>query len=185
MTQWIAQLFSAASRPFIWWVVIAPWERGVRVRLGRTAVELKPGIHFRLPWVDRIYVQSIRKRVLTTSNLTTTDRRGTNQIVSFSIEFEIVDIVRLYQSVAGPEAMVRTLVASRIAHYLYHSDSDANVAAVEADANLCRDTLESWGLAGIRVCVTGLVRARVYRLINTDYETSAGLYNLEECDGKR
>lgn len=49
-------------RCFIWWVVIQPWEQGIRVRLGKKRVRLEPGIHFRIPYLDAVFKQSNRLR---------------------------------------------------------------------------------------------------------------------------
>lgn len=50
MQQFIAWL-SGVLNSWKFWIVIAPWEVGVRIRLGRKAVALGPGLHLRIPWV--------------------------------------------------------------------------------------------------------------------------------------
>jgi len=52
------------------WVVVAPWERGVRVRLGKVAVQLDPGFHLRIPVLDRVLLVNTRLRVTTTAQVT-------------------------------------------------------------------------------------------------------------------
>ena len=45
------------------WVTIAPWEQGLRVRLGRRVKLLGAGVHLRLPVLDVLYIQTVRTRI--------------------------------------------------------------------------------------------------------------------------
>ncbi len=42
------------------WIVIQPWERGIRVRFGKNQKLLNGGVHFRIPFLDTIYVQCVQ-----------------------------------------------------------------------------------------------------------------------------
>ena len=62
------QFFSWISKAFgSWkfWVIVPPWEIGVRVRLGREASALEPGPHWRIPFIDEIILVNTRLRVTT------------------------------------------------------------------------------------------------------------------------
>ena len=185
MTTWFTQLFQAFAKPFHWWVVIALWERGVRVRLGKTAVELRPGPHLRIPFLDRIYVQTIRLRTISTSHLTLTTRSDVNIILSYALNFAIKDIVSLYNSVQNPEETLRAFVSGTITACAAEQDITSVgelIRVVESAVNERLEEFSSWGLSDLSCRLTGFVKARVYRLLNTDYATGAGLWNIEKDD---
>ncbi len=56
---WLSRLLDSWK----FWVVIAPWEIGVRIRLGRKAVALMPGPHWRVPAIDVITLVNTRLRI--------------------------------------------------------------------------------------------------------------------------
>ena len=58
----IRELFAQLSNVLTWVVVVAPWEQALRIRWGKTATLLKGGVYLRIPFIDRIYRQSVRKR---------------------------------------------------------------------------------------------------------------------------
>ena len=62
--EWLSTIVRSLWRPFQWWVVVAQWELGLRIRLGKKTKALNPGIHFRIPFLDRIYIQSARLRTI-------------------------------------------------------------------------------------------------------------------------
>ena len=62
MTEFIA-LLRTATEIFRWWVIVQPWESCLRVRLGRHVALLAPGVHWRIPYVDQAYRQSVRLRI--------------------------------------------------------------------------------------------------------------------------
>lgn len=69
MTQlldWLSKLFGSWK----FWVIVAPWDVGLRVRLGRRAVALQPGPHFRIPFLDEIVLVNTRQRVQLTPTVT-------------------------------------------------------------------------------------------------------------------
>lgn len=60
------ELFGAIFRffrQFQIWVVVAPWEQAVRVRLGKHLSVLNAGVHLKLPFADLVYLQSVRLRI--------------------------------------------------------------------------------------------------------------------------
>jgi len=182
---WFTQLFQAFAKPFRWWVIVAPWERGVRVRMGKTATELCPGPHLRIPFLDRIYVQTVRLRTISTSHLTLTARSDVNIILSYSVNFAIKDIVALYDSVQNPEETLRAFVSGTITACVAQQNItsvDELIRTVESVVNERLKDFTSWGLSDLSCYITGFVKARVYRLLNNDYPTGAGLLNIEKED---
>lgn len=178
---WLTQVLAAFSKPFKWWVVVAPWERGIRIRLGKVARLLKPGIHGRVPFLDRIYVQSVRLRIISTSNQTVATKDGKVLTISFAVRFAISDIVKLYESIAHPENTLLGEVLSLAARYISARDSAlVSPSAVERYVS-ARLYGERWGLGGLGVNVTSFAYVRTYRILMHDYERISNM-DLESQD---
>ena len=159
---WLSTIFQTMSQPFRWWVVVAPWEEGIRVRLGKTAVALAPGIHLRIPFLDRVYVQSIRLRIITSGSRTvsTLDKK----VVTFTlaVRFAIRDVKQLYNTISDPENTLLNHVSASAAEYISQTNSDDIIN-------------EDWGLSDVSAHVIDFAIARTYRLIGNVYERTAGL----------
>lgn len=189
MTSWLSQFLQGLSQPFKWWVVVAPWEQGVRVRLGRTACLLKSGPHFRIPWLDRVYVQSVRTRALTESNITLTSRDGKTVVLSYCAAFYITDMLRLYQMLSNPETIISASVSGTVAEVIPNLNSSELSAAVVSDLVNKRFREKNWAGWGIGVpifTITSFALVRTYRILSNDYRVGVGLWDLErENAGER
>lgn len=176
--EWLATFFRNIGRPFQWWVVLAPWEHGLRIRLGRVSKELGPGIYFRIPFLDRIYVQSVRLRTLTDTNSTTMTADGKAATFSIAVDLAIGSMRTLFDSLAAPECTVLTIALSFITADIgerQSSELTADGIGRTATAYL-RDTCGDVGLTDIEVRITSLALVRTYRIVNNGYRESGGLH---------
>lgn len=172
--QWISALFQSLARPLKWWVVCAPWEQGLRVRLGRNAKLMRPGVHLCIPFLDRIYVQSVRLQCFTTSGHSISSRDGKILTISLAIRFQIEDIVQVYQKLSNPQHMIVVEALSWASKVIARSD-----AATINPEYLTREINEEmacdgWGLKDVHVDIIGFATARCYRLITGDGWVQAG-----------
>jgi hypothetical protein len=88
LLEWLSRIFSSWK----FWVVVPPWDIAVRVRLGRRAVALRPGPHFRIPWFDEISMVNTRLRIETTPSVTIGNGQpGKARVVTAAIGFRIED----------------------------------------------------------------------------------------------
>lgn len=181
MTTWLTTIFHAMSQPLKWWVVVAPWEQGIRVRLGKEALKLDPGLHFRIPFLDRIYVQSIRLRIITSGirTFSTSDNKVVN--VNLGIRFAVRDIKQLYSTIADPEKTLLNHISSLAAKYVFKtSGKDLSPKDLQdyIDTSMVDD---NWGLCDVSAHVIDFAITRTYRLIGNDYESRSG-FDLERND---
>lgn len=97
------------------WIIIQPWESGLRVRKGKTVKKLNPGIHFKIPYLDSIYVQENRLRIVEMSMQTLTTKDGKTITIEGAIGYKISDLNRLYETLYQPELAIMGLTKSFIA----------------------------------------------------------------------
>ena len=148
-----------------WWVVVAPWEQAIRVRLGKRVALLHAGVWLRIPLVDKIYIQSIRLRVVSTHTQTLTSLDGKLLTIGATVGYSVKDILKLYQTMHFPEQTIQNIVAARIAQCVAANPA-ANLtpAALGAVASNGID-FSQWGLEAGQVQVTDFAFVRGYRLI--------------------
>jgi hypothetical protein len=162
---WLPTMLQSLSRPMKWWIVVASWEQGLRIRLGRNPTRLDPGIHFRIPFVDRIYVQSTRARVISVENQSLSTKDGKVYTVSLGVRFRINNIITVYETMAQPEGILACDALSLVARYISAKDSkDVDPEELESAIN---DNMPSYGsgLTDVLVNVTGFCHSRCYRMI--------------------
>jgi regulator of protease activity HflC (stomatin/prohibitin superfamily) len=162
-----------------WWIVIMPWEQGLRVRLGNRVTVLSPGMHLRIPFIDSTYKQTTRMRIISLPIQTLTTVDGKTLTVTAVLAYTIGDLQTLYQTVHQPEGTIANLVLSEIAKCVSsHTLAECSAASVEAHAT---DALRLGihGLNGTQVRVVGYVVARTYRIIQDHYWTPNGM-DLDE-----
>lgn len=102
------------------WVIVQPWEQGIRVRGGKNTKKLYPGMHFKIPYYDSVYVQETRLRVvsLTIQTLTTKDFKSIT--ANNSLGFSIFDIEKLYNTLYHPEGTVSHLAMSEFSSFVFN-----------------------------------------------------------------
>ena len=169
--QWLSQILSSLAQPFKWWIVVAPWEGALRIRLGKVAGELGPGIHFRIPFLDRIYVQSLRLRSIsdTGQTMTTKDRKVVT--ISVGVEYGIANLLRVYEALANPESVLIYRVQGIIADHV--NGVDSNALSPHTIQAAVRSNLQAgeWGMDRLQLHVTSFAFVKTYRFMMNDYRS--------------
>lgn len=184
MFNWLSSILENAIKPFKWWIVVAPWERALVVRLGKKAKVLNPGIHLRIPFLDRIFVQSIRLRSITASNISTTSKDGKSIVISIGASFSIENIEKLFDSLSTPETTIINQLSNSIVEYIGQNlFKDLSINNIQNDVfGPSVKNLLNYGLGSICVNITGFTACKAYRILNNDYTHGASLYNLDSIE---
>lgn len=162
------QLLNAVKRVFDGarpWVVIAPWERALRVRAGKRVKVLAEGFHCKLPFVDRVIVVETRSRTNETGRQTITKRESEEVTFSGSVEFFVEDIELMFMSVNRPSDYVRNAARNCMAKAVRSSFSH-DIAELGLEATrLLEEKLECKGLGVNEICFSEYAVVRTYRFI--------------------
>ncbi len=109
--EWIAKLF----RELKILVIILPWERAVRVRLGKYVVTWGAGWYLKLPFIDSVHMLNARLRIANTDTQTLTTSDGHALTVACAVGFCIADPAAAMQRLQFPEQSCAMLAASTVA----------------------------------------------------------------------
>lgn len=182
---WLTTLFQTIGKPFQWWTVVAIWENGIRIRLGKTATMLNPGIHLRIPFLDRVYVQSIRCRTFIDMNQTATTLDGKTITFSLATDFKINDMKQFFNSLSSPESTIGSRAVAVATQFIATNNMSNVTPSTVSKAATIGVLSENWGLE-ISCRVTTFCQAKTFRLLSADYRTTSGLSHFETTDsGKR
>ena len=159
------EIFNAIIRMFTWLVVIAPWEQAVRVRLGKHVRILIAGVHLRIPFIDRIYRQSIRRRITLLGMQTLTTKDDVAVTISGAVGYEIVDLLKLYQTLHDADDTIAFETLGLISSFVItHNLADCRAESVQ-EYVVSKMNLESYGLGKQEFFLTGFAVVKTYRLL--------------------
>ena len=116
-------------------MVIAPYQRGVRLRLGKFNKVLSPGLHFFFPfWIDEILTENVvtETRRIKPQSLTTKD--GKAVVLSGVVTFEIEDVRVFLLEVEGRNNVVEDASYGAISDFIMKRDW-ADIVAMESIGN--------------------------------------------------
>jgi len=147
------------------WVIVAPWEQVLRVRLGKRVDLLAPGIHWRFSVIDSIYTQSVRLRICQIGRSTVMTKDGSPITYTASLGYSIQDIQKLYSGLHHAEDTVQNFARAEIASFIStHEAAECKQQELESSVDAALK-LDCYGLSDVKVYITELMNVRTYRVI--------------------
>lgn len=165
---WLKQILT-------WWVIVMPWERGLRIRNGKNVTLMKEGIYLKLPIVDSIYIQTTRERYVSLPVQTITSADGKTLSISSCSGYTIDDIEALYRSLYQPEMTIANIVLGAIAEYVASNDL-ANCTPVKIEESVSgKLNNNTYGIGNVTVKIIGYAVVKTYRLIQDSHWVPEGM----------
>lgn len=164
----LSQLLTGLKNLLTWWVTVAPWEQSVRVRLGKHVRLLRPGVHIRFPILDRIYVQSIRLRSADIPIQTITTKDGHTLTTGGNLLYEIVDVLRLYETLHHAQEALTDMVAAAIAEAVHGFIREECTPTTVQERVSGKLDLARFGINQTSVHITDFAFVKTYRIIKDD-----------------
>lgn len=161
----ISTLIQQLARALTWFFTVAPWEQALLVRFGKQTKVLGAGIYLRIPFVDRIFKQSVRRRINTIKAQTLTTSDGKVVTCSGAVGYQIGDLGKLYNTLESANMTIENEVSGIIAAYIgSRSLSECRSRELEAFVANKLD-LSKYGLEGQEFYVQSFATSKTYRLI--------------------
>jgi regulator of protease activity HflC (stomatin/prohibitin superfamily) len=155
---WLSRIFSS-WRP---WIVVPPWEIAVRVRLGKNAVALPPGPHFRIPFIDVLVCVNTRLRITTCPPVTLGKPNGRVAVRKASAGYTIVDPVAALLYYNTTDSAVDSMLQAEV----------AKMTTAEDCLNSMRETFGSHGIRIEFVRFVEDAEMRAFRLLSSDWSVN-------------
>jgi regulator of protease activity HflC (stomatin/prohibitin superfamily) len=174
--KWLAEFL----QKFKCWTVVQPWERGVRVRLGKAVKPLDPGPHFRVPLIDTIVLVNTRLRIVPFPMATVATPTGRTYSVAGSVGFSIDDPLASMMVLSHPEDGAAALVQAACARFVATADTDHITA--EQIAGAAHVEVEK-AIAGVSlkfVSVFVFTPVRPIRLLQDNWTAGTGFSSFTD-----
>jgi regulator of protease activity HflC (stomatin/prohibitin superfamily) len=153
---------------FKFWIVLAPYEQGVLVRLGKFIRVLDPGMHWVIPLnIDHVYYEHVvpRTHELRPESVTSADGKS----VSFTavITFQVRRVEKALLEVEDVGHAVVDACCGEIGRVLRSAtwSEMMDESMLEKLTSACRKKAFKWGIEVIQVQLAGIAIARNIRLI--------------------
>lgn len=157
------------------WIIIQPWESAVRVRMGKHTKVLTKGIFFRIPYLDSVFVQENRLRIVQMSLQTLTTKDLSAITVEGAVGYTITDIEKLYNTLYQPEKTISNIVKSKIAEYIFEKNHN-EILPAELEEGIMQDLQKlDYGLDIQYFKVQNFAIVKTFRLIQDQSWTHEGL----------
>lgn len=166
ITAFLAKLFQ-------WWFTVMPWEQAILVRKGNIVKLLNAGLYLKIPFIDMVYLQTTRMRMIDTPMQTISTKDGSSVTIKSTIGYSINDVMKLYNTLYHPEMTLTSLAMGFIGEYVRaNSISDITPSQIEEFVN-SKITAEAYGLKDLQVKILTFAIVKTYRLI----QDQSGLYD--------
>ena len=183
--EWFSILMRHLGEPFRFLFIVDPWEQAIRVRAGKHIKKFQGGIHFRLPFFDKIYKQNTRKRVISidAQTVTTTDKQSVT--IAGALEYRITDVLPLYLLLHNANDTIANTAQAVVSQYI----STHELSQCEPDIIMKHVTeeinLKQWGLEGGKFLLTDFAVVKTYRFITGQINKYVNDYINMGADGER
>lgn len=162
------------------WIIVQPWQTGIRVRNGNKIKKLKNGIYFRIPYFDSLYIQENRLRVVSMPVQTLTSKDFKTVTLNGAIGYMIDDIEQLYKKLYHPETTISNIVMSEVAEFIFKNEmKEVSPEQIEKSV-LIKLNADNYGLKFEYFRITNFAVVNTYRLIQDQSWISEGLMMNEK-----
>lgn len=163
------------QKAFTWWIVVMPWEQGIRVTWGRKTKLMTKGVYLKVPILHTVYVQEKRLRVVTMPIQTLSTKDGFAVTISCSVGYSISDIIKLYNTLYQPDLTIMNICAGKISEFICSRKLEECLP--DAIETYVSGTLvkTNYGLEFDNIKVINYASVKTYRLIQDHTNLWEGL----------
>ena len=163
------------NKLFQWWFLVMPWEQAIFIRAGKRVRLVGAGIYFRIPFIDAVYVQTTRMRMMESAMQTISTKDGSSITIKSAIGYTIKDVMLVYNTLYHPEMTISSMVMGEIGEYLrINNIEDITPIKIEEFVNK-KINGSQYGLSDLNVKITTFAIVKTFRLIQDGSYMNEGL----------
>lgn len=161
----ISNIAEALKALVTWWIVIVPWEQGVRLRWGKKTTILGAGIHLKIPMMHKVYLQTTRRRYteVPTQTVTTVDKKTIT--LRGTLGYSIKNILTLYETLHHAEDTLVNLAQMAVAEFISTREMVNCTPTELAKFVNERIDISRFGLGDQDFAITDFAVVKTYRII--------------------
>jgi regulator of protease activity HflC (stomatin/prohibitin superfamily) len=148
-------------------VVINQYQKGLRLRLGKSRGVIDAGLHWKIPFADNIIIEMVATTTIPLPEQTITTKDNQSIVVRSVIKYEVSDVERflidVYDAKDAMSDMTRGIIRDIFISKNWSECNDPEI--VKTITSKARTEAEKWGLKINKVTLTDLGLMRSIRLI--------------------
>jgi regulator of protease activity HflC (stomatin/prohibitin superfamily) len=169
------------TKLFQWWFTVMPWEQAILIRRGKRTRLLSAGLYLKIPFVDTVYVQTTRMRMIDTPMQTMSTKDGNTVTIKSAIGYTIENIQTLYTTLYHPEMTLNSMAMGYVGEFVRNNEIAA-ISPSEIEKYVNEKIIAGqYGLKDLNIRVTTFAAVKTFRLI----QDSSGLYEQLNMDPKK
>lgn len=150
--------------------IVKYYNRAVRLRFGKKFKgALEPGLHWKIPFVDKIYEHLVKPTTLDLEGQTVTTKDGVSIVVKGSLKYEVSDIVTLMLETNGATDALKDMSEGIIRDVLIEKewkDCNDSVATRDMSEKIKREA-KNWGIKVLQLRISTLAKMTSIRLLTS------------------
>ena len=160
---WLSELWDR----LVPWVILDPWEAGIRIRCGRWVKDVGPGIHFTIPYLDHIESINVKKQWLAVQEQTVETADHIPMLLAATINYEIKYPRKLWLEVQDHDDSLAEGCAAALAHWVNRKNyDDINIDFIVAECYPeVRKVGFKWGCEILELGIKTWSKHRAYRIM--------------------
>jgi regulator of protease activity HflC (stomatin/prohibitin superfamily) len=176
LLSWLSNVWESLTP----WVIIDPWEKGIRVRLGRWIKDVGPGVHICLPFIDSVEALNVLPQRIVLPNQSL--RTGDGKVIALSgaLLYGVRDARKVWMEVENHDESLVTLAMNHIAEYVSSVPSeDITVESLQKYVlpKIRRQGLR-WGLDVTDIGIKDLAPHRVFRFMSDEGANLGAMFGV-------
>lgn len=166
---YIKDLIDYICKIFKWWIIVLPWQNGIRVRRGKIIKIMSAGIYLKIPIIDEVFIQTTRLRILSLPLQTVSTKDKQTITVAAVAGYSITDIKKMYDSIHQPEGTICNTVLSEMANHI--ANTNMNECEPHKIEQAVIDKLQDvqYGIKFETVKIVGFANVKTFRLIQDSH----------------
>ncbi len=151
-------------------VVVNEYDGAIRIRLGIVKGELKPGLHFKWPFIDNISETQILTTTMSLSeqSITTKDWKSVvcRAVIKYKINNVTILLTKVNDATDAVSDMAKGIIRTEITKRNWENCNDETLPK-EVKSKVKKEA-EKWGIEVIDVTFTDLSETPSFRLFNSN-----------------
>lgn len=177
MFEKLIELLQASVEMLVPFVILAEYQEGVLLRLGRFHRKLSPGFHWKIPYFDSVLHDDVKPRTERLSGLAATTMDGKSIGFDAVVTYSISDIRKALLEVHDLKDAIADTAAGAIGTELSNKEwgSIRNGEMAEHLTTVCRKRGWKWGVEISAVQLVGVALVKNLRISGYPGHSSAPL----------
>jgi regulator of protease activity HflC (stomatin/prohibitin superfamily) len=161
----------------LFWAVVDHYDMGVRLRFGKNKGVLEPGLHWKIPFADKILTHMIKTTTVNLSEQSVTTKDWKQVVVRAIIKYEVSNVEVLLLEVNDPidalsdmtKGIIRTAIITRDWYECNGPDLSREITGK------VKNEAKKWGVRVDTVTLTDLGEIPSFRLFNSALDANVKL----------